>query len=90
MAAASRSTPRSVSPAATDAGEPPVWDIETGEPMAPHDGPTESDPLAQREPDYIFDQRSTWSDPGCGVHGTGLPRVPNRARACERDSHGLK
>jgi hypothetical protein len=49
-------------PPVAPARDPPAWagDIDAGEVMDPEGEPAGIDPLAQPEPDSIFDQRITW------------------------------
>lgn len=47
-------------PRVAPARDPPVWDVDAGEPIARQGDCAEIDPLAQPAPEYIFDQRITW------------------------------
>jgi hypothetical protein len=49
-------------PPVAPARDPPAWagDIDAGDVIDPEGEPTGLDPLAQPEPEYIFDQRITW------------------------------
>lgn len=62
-------------PLVAPARDPPAWDIDARESMQPHGDPAGTDPLAQPEPDDIYDQRITWSDPNPGADANSMPRL---------------
>ena len=62
--------------------DPPTWasDIDGGEAMDVQAEAAGIDPLAQPEPDSIFDQRIAWRHAAFGADGTGLSRASAGAR----------